>query len=115
VPAGRVVSDDKVKAGLYKRLSALQRLLRYPFSKLDLLQDEDFCAMSSYRDGNDFVLTCWLSTNCFLRWRIGKRNASCILFLVFLSLFVMYLSAVQQINYIMDQVERVLFFFFFVV
>lgn len=93
MPVGRVVSYDEVKAGLYKPLYALQCLLGYPFSKLDLPQDEDFCAFSSYRDGNDFFLNNCFSTNCFLRWRIGKRNVSCILFLMFLSLFVMYVSS----------------------
>lgn len=54
-----------------------------------------------------------LSTNCFFRWRMGKRNVSWILFLMLLSLFVMYVSPVQQINCIMDQVERVFLLFFF--
>lgn len=54
MPAGRVVSYSEVKVGLYKPLSAIQCLLGYPFSNLSLLQDEDFCAVSSYRDGNDF-------------------------------------------------------------
>lgn len=44
---------------------------------------------------------------------MGKRNVSWILFLMLLSLFVMYVSPVQQINCIMDQVERVFLLFFF--
>lgn len=54
MPAGRVVSYSEVKVGLYKPLYAIQCLLGYPFSNPSLLQDEDFCAVSSYRDGNVF-------------------------------------------------------------
>lgn len=36
------------------KLSALQYLLGYPFSKLGKLLDEGFCAMASYRNSSDF-------------------------------------------------------------
>lgn len=61
-----------------------------------MLQD-DFCAVSPYNNDNDFFQNYCLSTTCFLSWRIGNRTVSWILFLMFMSLFVMYMSPVQQI------------------
>lgn len=76
MPAGSVVSYDEVKVGLYKPLSALQCLLGCPFFKLDLLQDEDCCAVSSYRDGNDFFLKYGLSTNCSFEMENRRKKCS---------------------------------------
>lgn len=87
-----MVSYDEVSVGLYNYFL----LKDVYFSKFSMLQD-DFCAVSPYKDGNDFFQNYCLSTTCFLSWRIGKRNVSWILFLMFMSLFVMYMSPVQQI------------------
>lgn len=74
--------------------------------------------MSYYRDSTDFFFNSF-----FLRCRIGKKNVSCSIllvfvccwFLVYLFFFlVIYESPVQNINSIKDQVEEVHFVFFIV-